>query len=175
MEGDKSEIFELEVKMQKFPDNGLGYMYHIIIPDAVADAAYFNRSRRVQMFFGNKGPVPAGIKKSKEYYFILISKDLMKSWDLQTTSSFTIKIAPDKSELGLEVPVEFQMIMDTDEEASIYFKKLSPGKQRALLQIIIKIKNEHLRLERSMIILEHVRLNRGKVDFRMLLDAFKNE
>ena len=126
------------------------------------------------MFFGDKGPVPAGIMKSKDYYFILFSKDLMKSMGINASSSFTVKLVPDKSELGIEIPLEFQMLMDSDEEAEHYFKKLTPGKQRALLHIIIKIKSESLRLERSMIMLEHVRVNRGKVNFRMLLDAFKN-
>lgn len=175
MEENQSDFFDIEVKIQKFPDNGLGYLHHIIVPDEVADAAYFNKSRRVQMFIGDKGPVPAGVMKSKDYYFILFSKTLMKSLGLTATSSFKVRLVPDKSELAMEVPEEFQMILDGDEEASMYFKKLTPGKQRALLHMIIKIKNDNLRMERSIIMIEHVRINRGKVDFRMLLDAFKNK
>lgn len=174
MEEHQSDFYELDLKMQKFPDNGLGYLHHIIVPDHVANAAYFKKSRRVQMFFGNRGPVPAGIMKSKDYYFILFSKDLMKTMGITATSSFTVRLVPDKSELGIEVPAEFQLILDGDEEASVYFKKLTPGKQRALINMISKLKSENLRLERSIIMVEHVKVNKGKVNFRMLLDAFKN-
>jgi uncharacterized protein YdeI (YjbR/CyaY-like superfamily) len=48
------------------------------------------------------------------------------------------------------------------------FEQLTPGKQRNLIYIVGQAKNTDLRIIRSIIIIDHLKNNLGKIDFRSL-------
>lgn len=174
MSDPKEQSFSLNTTIQKFPQNNLGYHWYIQVPDFVADAVYFNNARRVQMHIREVGPIPVGIMKTKDFYYILMSKDLIKKCNLDDQTTVTVILRGDKSLLAMPLPEEFAVIFDIDEEAREFFYKLTPGTQRILIHLVDKIKSEILRAEKSWVIAEHLKANKGKLDYKMLNVAFRN-
>ena len=71
--------------------------------------------------------------------------------------------------LGCESDSEY-----SDEEGSSYFHQLTPGAQRSLILAIGKYKNPQLRLDRSILIMRHLILRNGNLDFKILGQSFKD-
>ena len=79
----------------------------------------------------------------------------------------------DESKYGIPMPEEMQEALYMDPEADQLFHKLTPGKQRSLLYIIGKPKSSNKRIEKAIVILEHLKTQGGKVDFKQLNIDFK--
>ncbi|WP_317194657.1 YdeI/OmpD-associated family protein [Algoriphagus lutimaris] len=92
---------------------------------------------------------------------------------LESGDSLSIFIESDFSEFGHKLPEEFQVLMDQDEEGSKYFKSLTPGKQRSLVYLVTKVKNPESRVKKSLAIMHHLRLSKGKLDFKQLNELIK--
>ncbi|MFK7984322.1 MAG: hypothetical protein AB8G86_30390 [Saprospiraceae bacterium] len=60
-----------------------------------------------------------------------------------------------------------------DEVGSTFFHQLTPGKQRSLLHLIGKPKNSAIRLKKAVVVLDFLKTNNGKLDFKLLNIAFK--
>jgi hypothetical protein len=108
-------------------------------------------------------------------YFILINKEKMKKWKLNFGQQVNVTLSPDTSEFGMEVPEEFEALLDEDYEFKTHFLNLTPGKQRNLLYLVGKYKSSDVKIEKSIIISEHLKANNGKLDFKMLYNAFKKD
>jgi uncharacterized protein YdeI (YjbR/CyaY-like superfamily) len=79
----------------------------------------------------------------------------------------------DDSKYGMPMPDEFQEVLYQEPDASKYFHELTAGKQRSLLYIVGKVKNTESRIKKSLAIADHLVANKGKLDFKMLNEAFK--
>lgn len=79
----------------------------------------------------------------------------------------------DDSKYGLPMPEEMQEVLDSDEEGNRLFHALTPGKQRTLLYIAGFPKTSDKRISRAIVIVEHLKANHGKIDFKMLNQALK--
>jgi len=58
--------------------------------------------------------------------------------------------------------------LDQDEEGNAFFRSLTPGKQRSLIYIVTTVKNPESRMKKSLAIIHHLKLAKGKLDFRQL-------
>lgn len=106
-------------------------------------------------------------------YFILMNKEKVKKWKLNFGQALNVLLVSDESEFGMEVPEEFEVLLSEDYEFKNHFQKLTPGKQRNLLYLVGKFKSSDIRIEKSVIIADHLKANSGKLDFKMLYAAFK--
>lgn len=114
-------------------------------------------------------PVPI----EKGLYIILINKARAKKHKLTTGQELHIKLTPDTSKYGMPLPDEFKEVLDEDPEGKALLEALTPGKIRNLIYLVSKVKNPEKRIEKSVIILDHLRINNGKLDNKMLNQAFK--
>lgn len=80
----------------------------------------------------------------------------------------------DSSQYGMETPQEFIELLQQESSGREYFEQLTMGKQRALLQLIIKLKSSQKRIEKSIIILDYLKQVEGDLNFKELHVAFKN-
>lgn len=142
--------------------------FHIPISDEIAQSMMDDQHRRVLIWIKEKGPFHMALMKSKEYWYVLVNQELRKKLELDDVHPFPVIIERDHSEFGHDVPEELQVLLDQDEEGNAYFRKLTPGKQRSLIYIVTTVKNPESRMKKSLAIIHHLKLAKGKLDFRQL-------
>jgi len=84
-----------------------------------------------------------------------------------------VKVRRDESPYGLPLPEEFRELLRQDKVGNRVFHGMAAGKQRTLLYIIGKGKNSDQKIERSIIVTEHLKKNRGKIDYRRLTEELR--
>lgn len=122
----------------------------------------------IEEFYGAFVPYEKG--KS----MILINADRRKKLGINIGDKIEVLIKADDSKYGMPLPEEMKIAFQEDPEGKDYFHQLTPGKMRSLLHIVSKYKSSDKRIEKAVIILEHLRANLGKLDYKMLNEAFKN-
>jgi hypothetical protein len=106
-------------------------------------------------------------------YFILLNQPLVKKQKWVFGDTLIIHLVPDDSTYGMPISEEFQEVLASDPEGSDWFHQLTPGKQRSLLHVINKIKSSELKIERSFVIMEHLKRQQGKLDYQILNQDIK--
>lgn len=106
-------------------------------------------------------------------YYILINKERAKKLGLQRGSPLLVELEKDTSKYGMEMPEEFEVLLEQDEEASAVFEALSPGKQRNLIHIVSVPKSSDIRLRKALAIVNYIKSTQGEIDFKDLYEALK--
>lgn len=106
-------------------------------------------------------------------YFILLNKEKRKQLKVEVGDVLSVQLAPDTSEYGMPMPESLREVMDADPEGDQYFHALTPGKQRSLIHLIGKIKSIDLQITKSLIIMEHLKNQKGKLDHKQLREDFR--
>jgi hypothetical protein len=165
-------MISFEEKLGKFDFNH--WHYHIPVPDAIAAQMMDESHRRVLIWIKDSGPYHMALMKAKECWYVLVNQELRKKLDLDEEKSFSVKIDRDHSEFGHDIPDEFQILLDQDEEGNNFFRALTPGKQRSLIFIVTTVKNSESRMRKSLAIIHHLKLAKGKLDFKQLNEWIKH-
>ncbi|MBK8632909.1 MAG: YdeI/OmpD-associated family protein [Saprospiraceae bacterium] len=167
-------VYHVNGKVETFEPNNLGYHHFIKIDHEIAEALFFNNTRRILLTDGIIAPLHMSIAKNKDFYYILISKDLLKQFKKKPGELLSLQIQSDRSEYGYPLPEEFAAIFEYDDEARVWFEKLTPGNQRNLIRAIMIVKSDQLRAEKSLIMMEHLKRQKGKVDYKLLREDMKS-
>ena len=102
--------------------------------------------------------------------YITVNKARMKKLNLQTGDHVKVKLEKDESEYGLDMCEELSTLLQQDEEGLARFDKLSPGMQRYSIFYVSQVKNPHLRLDRSLLLIGNLKqMSEGKETFRGML------
>lgn len=134
-----------------------------------------NQLERIMVNFNDgedqhMGYMPAG----DDRYFFIFNKELMKKLKAKVGDHIEIKVREDSSKYGMPISEELESTLETDGLFRNYFEKLTPGKQRSLIYIVNKYKSSDKRIEKSIVISEHLKANLGKIDYKQLNLAFRN-
>lgn len=167
-------IGQFEGVLEMYEDNL--WNFHIKVPDEIINDLKKADVKRFlcQINQGEKfhtSLMPAG----NDIYFIKINKELRVHHKLGLGASADIALFTDSSAYGMPLPEELGELFLHDPEGDFYFHQLTPGKQRSLLYIIGKPKTSDKRIEKSVIILDHLREFKGKLNYKMLNQDFKNK
>lgn len=111
---------------------------------------------------------------NKTFHYLMLNQEICKKNNFQFNDCINVEILPDNSKYGMEVCEEFEEILATDDDGNFWFEKLTNGKKRSLLYMINKIKNSQTRIEKTFVILDHLKRNKGTLDFKLLNEDFKN-
>ena len=156
----------------KFDDSLWGY--HLKVPDDIYQSFAEQKIKRVLMQINNSEKLHAGfMPEGNAKYFLMLSKDLMKRLQLAGGQSVNVFIEEDTTRYGMPISDEMKELLELDPEGEVYFHKLSAGKIRSLLHFVNKYKSSDKRIEKSVIIIEHLKANNGTLDWKALHDAFK--
>jgi len=102
--------------------------------------------------------------------YICISTKRMKEAGCALGDIVRLKLTPDKSEFGLDVPEELQEVFNQDPEGEERFRKLTPGKQRYIIYYVSGVKNPQLRVDRALLLIGNLKkLPVGKEEFKAML------
>ncbi|MEZ5059842.1 MAG: YdeI/OmpD-associated family protein [Saprospiraceae bacterium] len=149
--------------------------YHFPVPTEVSD--YFRNEKIKRLICTINGTMEihsALTSKGDGTWYITVSKEVRKKFNLKTGSKVTLSLKEDTSKYGMAVPEEFKELMEIEPEALDYFHALTPGKQRSLLHWIGQPKSVDPRLKRALALVEHLKANQGKLDFKLLHQLVKD-
>lgn len=142
---------------------------HFAVPDAIAKIFSGGEDRRVVCNFMDAEEFQCALMPVGEGRLVItVNKKLRDKFGLKPGSKVRASIRKDESEYGLPVPEEFAELLKQDEEGSRLLHALTPGKLRTLLYIVAKPKNADARISAGIAILEHLKKQGGKIDYKVL-------
>ncbi|MEL6390685.1 MAG: YdeI/OmpD-associated family protein [Bacteroidota bacterium] len=152
------------------------YYYHFKVPDEIVQNFKENNIKRCLCTINDLDPIHSGLLPAGDgTYYIIVNKELRAKSGLADGDMATIRFYKDESDYGIEAPEEMLELFVQDPVFDNYFHALTPGKRRALLYAVNKIKSPQLRVEKALIIMEHLQEQRGKLDFKILSQDFKDK
>jgi len=106
--------------------------------------------------------------------YITINNKRIKELKLKNGDEVKVSLIKDESTFGMTVPEELEELLKQDPEGNKRFNKLTPGRQRYIIQYVSTVKNPNLRLERALLLITNLKkLPPGKENFRELLGLEK--
>ena len=164
-------VFETELTRK---NSSLSWNYNIDVPLDIAQQFIEKDNRRIICML-NKGHDfhAALMPNGNGGFFIMINAEVRKKLKLKESAVLQVQIKKDRSKYGIHLPEEMEELLLVDEEGSAFFHQLTPGKQRSLLHIIGKPKSSAIRLKKAVVVLDFLKNNNGKLDFKLLNMAFK--
>lgn len=164
---------EFEGKIDNFPNDNI-YGHHLIVPENVIEFFFKKKVKRFTCTLkGEHSFSCAFMPRGNGIYFILINAEVRKICHLQIGSKVHVNLEPDESKYGMPMPEEMEELLKIDDEANEYFHMLTKGKQRSLLYIIGKPKSSQIRINKAIVITEHLKRMNGKLDYKILNQDFK--
>ncbi|WP_024770232.1 YdeI/OmpD-associated family protein [Aquimarina macrocephali] len=154
----------------QFFETSLNSSHSIIVPDKIAQYLIEEGHKRVivEITFNTASVrFHAALQKWKSNYHITFNKQNQKKLGVFPTDFFKVALHEDTTKYGVEMPEEFDAVLQSDLEALDIFESLTDGKKRSLIYYILKIKNSQSRIDKTLIITEN--LKRGVRDNKELL------
>lgn len=147
---------------------------HFAVPELVVKALTSNDKRVICRLNGTVEYQCAMVPKGEGIYVISVNKKLRDQLNLVAGSRVQVVLKKDESIYGLPMPEELAEVLSQDEEGNKFFHALTDGKIRTLLYIAGNVKSSEKRIERALIIVEHLKAQGGKLDYRKLNQALKS-
>lgn len=159
--------------LDKFDSNLWGH--HIVVPEIIADQFVTEETdRRVVCTLNDIIEFQCALMpKGGGGYFININKKIRDSLQLKVGMQVQVTLRKDESKYGLPMPAELAEVLQQDEAGNRLFHALTPGKQRTLLYIAGKVKSSDKRISRAIAIVEHLKVNDGKINYKVLNQALR--
>ena len=156
--------------------------FHITVPSEIAEQFIEGKNRRVICTLNDTLEFQCALMhhgddlKAQTYgkYFININKENRKKLGLKIGSEVQVSLQKDESKYGMPMPEEMQELLYQDPEGDKLFHALTPGKQRSLLYIVGKPKRSETRLTKAIVVVEHLKSQGGKIDYKQLNQDFKD-
>jgi len=164
--------YELKLALNKF--DGALWSYHVAVPNALVEEMSHDGNKRVLCSInGNKPLNLAFMHDGKGGFFLMFNKDTIKSLNLELGQKLDIALSRDESKYGMPISEEMRECLHQDPKGAQLFEALTPGKKRSLIHVINKVKSTDLRILKSLVILQHLRINKGVLDYKLLNEAFR--
>ena len=157
------------LRSQKFEVTLVG-THGLVIPDAIAQSFVNAGHSRVAIkafFDGNEISFHGKLHQYLGRFLISFGKRYQKELSVFPSDYFELQLFENTSKYGVDMPEEFQAVLDSDFEAFEGFEKLTDGKKRSLIYHILRIKNSQIRLDKALIISENIKM--GITDQRELI------
>ena len=164
---------EFRTILQKF-DSSLWH-YHLAVPEVVGKTFIRQDNRRVICTLNGKVSFQCALMpKGDGSFFINVNKRIRKQLGLEEGMEVIAGLRNDDSAYGLPMPEELEELMKQDGEGEKLFHALTPGKQRTLLYIIGSPKGGATRLRRAVAVINHLKNNDGKINYKALNTDIRN-
>ncbi len=148
---------------------------HFRVPQHIAGHFPAHDSRRVIISLNGSAELQRALLPHGNGSFVLtVNKALRELLRVGPGNEVAVSLKRDTSEYGLPVPGEFRELLQQDPGGAKYFHALTPGRKRTLLYIIGSVKNPEKRAARAIAVLNHLRINKGSINFRQLNGSLKD-
>jgi len=160
---------EFTTKLENF--NTRLWSYHIKVPKDIVMHYQQAGIKRVVANLNDAVTFQCAIMPAGDgVYFINVNKKIRDQLKLKEGSKVNVILHKDESEYGLPFPDELKELLLQDPDGNKLFHALTPGKQRNLIYAVNQVKNVDLRIHRSLVLIEHLKRNKGKINFRELYE-----
>lgn len=164
------------IKAQLIKDDAYLYPLQFYVPTEIIEVLKVDKIKRIHISINNHDPFAGSlIPGGDQQYYIKINTSQMKKMSLEIGDTATLTITPDQSEYGMPLPQEFAAIWEIDDEAHHHFHNLTPGKQRNLIYIVNSVKSLDIKARKATVIMDHLKINNGKLDFKVLNESLKSK
>jgi len=151
------------------------YGFHVMVPEEIKDWFLDQDIKRLICTVNDDFTWHAALMpKGGGQYFILLNSEIRKKKLLTAGSDVKVSLVEDDSKYGIPLPEEMEELLYQDPEGEKIFHSLTMGKQRSLLHLIGKPKSSSKRLEKALVILDHLKNRKGDLDYKILNQDFKN-
>jgi len=143
---------------------------HFAVPQAVANALIgAGDSKRMVCVLNEKIEYQCALLPRGDGSFVVtVNKKIQSKLGLKIGSKVSVSLRKDESEYGLPMPEELAELLAQDDAGNRLFHALTPGKIRTLLYMVGQPKKSEIRLHRALVIVEHLKKNQGKIDYKQL-------
>ena len=150
------------------------WTFHVKVPKDIALELKEKGEKRFVITLNNALTFQGAIMPAGDgVYFINVNKKIRDQLKIKEGSRVHVLLAKDESEYGLPFPDELRELLKQDKEGDKYFHALTPGKQRNIIYAVNQVKNADLRIDRAMVMIEHLKKNKGKLNFRELYEELR--
>jgi hypothetical protein len=167
----KITMTRFTTKLQKFDSKLWGH--HFPIPATIAEEFIDGNDRRVVCKVNDLHSIQSALMPYPDGYFILVNVNIVKKLKLRIGDDVTLQLDKDHSEYGLPMPESLSALLEQDVEGNGFFEQLTPGKKRTLIYLVGNVKNIDSQLNKGMAILDHLKMENGKLDFKKLNQLIK--
>lgn len=145
--------------LHKVLEKQAGGMYFIQLSPKEVEPFLKNGNKRVICWINEQEAVHVALLpvQQGQFYWIRLGAAWCKKLKLRTGSTLTIRLKSDDTPHQFDVPEEWTEVMATDPEAEAVFQSLTPGNQRSLLYLVLKMRSTDKRIEKSLMIAEKLK------------------
>lgn len=146
--------------------------HSIILPESPLQPFLENEHARVMAIASYQGKSVTFHTALKQYqgtYRATFGKRLQKEIGLDPKAAFELQLLEDTSKYGVEVPEEFEAVMESDPEAFEIFESFTDGKKRSLIYFVKRFTVSQTRIDKTLLITDRLKL--GVRDTRDLVKA----
>lgn len=159
--------------IEKFDSNLWGYHLAVSEPVGRTFITDSNDRRVVCTLNGSVTFQCALMPRGDGSFFINVNKKIRDQLKLKAGSVVEVTLSKDESRYGLPMPEEMEELLGIDDEGNRLFHALTPGKQRTLLYIVGSASSSDKRIARAITVVDHLKANTGKINFRQLSEELK--
>lgn len=150
------------------------YDQHVKVPHEIHQYFLSQGINRFSAQFNGGEEFPCAILSAgEEGKYLIVSNDLKKRNKLELGSIVEVTLKPDTSKYGMPMADELAELILQEPQFDLYFHQLTPGKQRGLIHIVSKLKSPNKRVEKAIIISQHLIEEKGILDYKKLNEDFK--
>jgi len=132
-----------------------------------------NGTRRVVCTLNGTLTYQCAVLPNAKGFYIGTNKKIRDELQIAPGSKVTVELKKDESKYGMPMPAEFKEVLKQDRVGDKYFHALTPGKQRSILYWVGHEKDVDKRIQVSLIFIEHLKRNDGKIVHDMLNKELK--
>jgi len=168
-------VKQIKVKAEFTNASGQNGGWHFLVFErkTVDKLKFEGKSKRVLCSINGAESFPAALMPWGEIFYIMVNKQRRTELGLKVGDKATVVLEKDESKYGMPMPEELDEVLKQDPEGSKLFHSLTAGKQRSMMYYIGKIKDIDNRIHTSLVLLEHLRNNDGKVVYEVLREDLK--
>ena len=168
------------VKNQKFrakftnaAEQGGGWHFLVVERDVVEKFAFEGKSRRVLCSIEGTEPFPCALMPWGDIFYIMVNKQRRTELGLEVGDIVDVELEKDESKYGMPMPNELEEVLKQDPDGDRLFHGLTAGKQRSMMYYIGQLKDVDKRINASLVLMEHLKENDGKIVSNLLLEELK--
>jgi hypothetical protein len=146
------------------------FKWQLRVPAAVTAAFLASPSKtRVVCILNGEDPHQGALTPiGNGVYVIKVNQGRIKKLGLVEGRKVAVALYPDDSKYGLPMPEEMAALLAEDKEGDRIFHALPAGKLRTMLYVVGQGHNSDNRLWRAVKIIEHLKNNQGKINYKQL-------
>lgn len=150
-----------------------GWHYLLFDKKTVDRFGFEGKFRRVICSINGSEPFHCAFMPWGEQFFIVVNKKKRDEVGIIEGDKVDVFLEKDESKYGLPMPEEIAEVLNQDPDGDKLFHQLTAGKQRSMIYWLTRTKDIDRRIHETLILLEHLKNNGGKIDSKKLQQELK--